>query len=306
MPDAPVVLIIEDEPDLANRYAEWLNDAYTVRTANDGETAFWHFDTSVDVVLLDRQLPDMSGEELLGQLKESNVECQFAMLTGVEPEVGVLKLDIDEYVQKPIEREDLRELVGRLEERSAVEGAVSSYLSLLSKKRALEAEYGDADPESDPRYQSLTSELLARRRQIDSLLTQLDGSGVDVTDVADAADAADNREGDRTPVYKQRPREFYGLWLLAALAYGVGDVLSTVYAVFVIPGIQEANPIVDVLLANFGIGGFLIFKLLVFLVLITISVQGARTDDRFSYYWPPLVATVLGVGLTAWNLWLVV
>jgi DNA-binding response OmpR family regulator len=103
---------------------------HAVRTANDGETALWHFDTSVDVVLLDRRLPDMGGEELLGQLKESDVEYQFAMLMGVEQGFEILKLDIDEYVRKPIERKELRELVGRLEERNAVEGAMSSCLGL--------------------------------------------------------------------------------------------------------------------------------------------------------------------------------
>lgn len=302
MPDAPVVLIIEDEPDLADLYAEWLGDDYAVRTATDGETALWHFDESVDVVLLDRRLPDMSGEELLGHLKESGIECQYAMLTGVEPGFEILKLDIDEYVRKPIERAELRELVDRLEERKAVEGAISSYLALLSKKRALESEYDAAELDSEPSYRSLTSEIITRRRQIESLLTQLDESGVAVTD----ADADGELETDRTPIYKRQPRGFYGLWLLAALTYGVGDILSTVYAVFMVPGVDEANPIVDALLANVGIGGFLLFKLLVFLVLISISVQGARTDDRFSYYWPPILATALGIGLTVWNLSLII
>ena len=304
MPDAPVVLIIEDEPDLADLYAEWLGDDYVVRTATDGETALWHFDESVDVVLLDRRLPDMSGEELLGQLKESGVECQFAMLTGVEPGFEILKLDIDEYVRKPIERGELRELVDRLEERKAVEEAISSYLALLSKKRALESEYDAAELDSEPSYRSLTSEIVTRRRQIESLLNQLDESGVAVTDVSDV-DTDDEREIGRTPVYKRRPKEFYGLWLLAALTYGAGDIVSTVYAVFLVPGIEEANPIVDALLQNFGVSGFLLFKLFVFFVLISISVQGARTEDRFSYYWPPALATLLGAGLTLWNLSLI-
>jgi len=190
------------------------------------------------------------------------------------------------------------DLVGRLEERTAVAGAVGSYLSTLSKKRALEAELDAGKLEDDPRYRSLSGELATRRRQIDSILTQLEESGLDVSDAAGDAPSPE-------PVYETRPREFYGLWLLAALAYGAGDIISTVYAVFLVSGVNEANPIVDVILQNFGIGGFLLFKLLVFLILISISVQGARTGDRFSYYWPPVLATLLGAGLTLWNLSLI-
>jgi len=123
------------------------------------------------------------------------------------------------------------------------------------------------------------------------------------SDDAGAADAS--RRATDPPIYRSRPVEFYGIWLLAALTYGAGDVLSTLYAVFGVRGIDEANPVVDALLVNFGVPGFLLLKLLVFLVLISVSVQGARTDDRFSYYWPPVLMTLLGLGLTLWNLSLI-
>lgn len=299
MPDDTVVLIVEDEPDLAELYAEWLGDDYTVRTAESGDAALWQFDGAVDVVLLDRDLPDTSGEELLGQLKGSGVDCGYAMLTGTEPGFEILKLDVDEYVRKPIDRDGLGALVDRLEERTAVEVAVGAYLSTLSKKRALEAELDSAERDSDPRYRSLSSELVTRRRQIDSVLTRLSESGVEV------GEREDGTVAPGPPIYEARPKEFYGLWFLAALTYGVGDIVSTVYAVFLVPGVDEANPVVDALLSNFGIGGFLLFKLLVFLALISIGVQGARTGDRFSYYWPPILATLLGTGLTLWNLSLI-
>lgn len=298
MPDDPIVLLLKRDPDLSERYAAWLGDDYTVRVAESGEAARRQFDDAVDVVLLERDLPDTAGEDLLGRLKASGVECGFAMLTETEPDAELLRLDVDEYVTEPIERAELRALVDRLVERAAVEGAMEEYLSALSKKRALEADLDEEGRESDPRYRSLSSELLARRRQIESLLTGLDGSGIDAPN-SDADDPTPE------PIYKTHPLEFYGLWLLAALTYGVGDIVSTVYAVFAVSGVDEANPVVDTLLVNFGIGGFMLFKLIVFLALISISVQGARTTDRFSYYWPPAIATSLGAGLTLWNLSLI-
>lgn len=106
------------------------------------------------------------------------------------------------------------------------------------------------------------------------------------------------------PIYRRYPREFYGLWFLAAATYGFGDVVSTVLAVFTDPGLVESNPVVSVVLAGYGLPGFLVVKLVILVTLLWISVGGARSSDRLTYYWPPIVATALGSTLTGWNLWL--
>lgn len=301
-----VVLIIEDEPDLADQYAAWLDDDYEVRSTIDAETALEEFDESVDVVLLDRQLPDASGAGLLGRLRARDGDFAAAMITGIEPDERVLRLDVDEYVTKPIERDELRALVERLADRHAVKTAVDGYLSLLAERRPTEADPSDAEPESDSRSKSRSGELLARRRQIESLLVRLEAPGgessIALSGDEGRVDGTGESGAGEPPIYRSRPIEFYGLWLLAALTYGVGDVVSTLYAVLGIAGVDETNPVVRALLDSFGIPGFLLLKFLVFLVLISVSVQGARTDDRFSYYWPPVVMALLGVALTAWNL----
>jgi hypothetical protein len=120
----------------------------------------------------------------------------------------------------------------------------------------------------------------------------------------DAARAAGGSSVSLDPLYHRDSAVFYGLWFLAAATYGFGDIVSTLLAVVTAPGIVESNPIVAGVLANYGIPGFLAVKLAILVVLVWISVGGARDDDRFTYYWPPVVATVLGTGLTGWNLWL--
>lgn len=121
----------------------------------------------------------------------------------------------------------------------------------------------------------------------------------------------DHAAGDRAgssvaaePIYRRYPQEFYGLWFLAAATYGFGDIVSTVLAVFADPGLVESNPVVSVVLAGYGVPGFLVVKFVILVTLLWISVGGARSRDRFTYYWPPIVATALGTALTGWNLWL--
>ena len=63
--DQPTILVVEDEQALIELYVRWLEDEYDVRTAEGGEEALEEFDDSVGVVLLDRLMPGMSGDEML-------------------------------------------------------------------------------------------------------------------------------------------------------------------------------------------------------------------------------------------------
>ncbi|OYR59000.1 HalX domain-containing protein [Halorubrum halodurans] len=309
-PDA-TVLIIEDDREEAESYAGWLDD-YDVRLAADGENALAGLDGDVDVILLDGDLSDPPSEELLGRLRARSLDCQIALLSGAQVGSDVLRLDIDEYVPRPLNREELRETVRRLADHGAVAGSVETYLSLVSRRRRIEARRSDEDLTDDERYRELTGEIAARRRQISSLLERIDDpvtrSGERPADPLgdDRPEGYSGADADDGPFYRVRSAEFYGLWLVAALTYGVGDVVSTLYATVAVPGLIEGNPAVSVLLENFGVPGFLLLKLLVFLVLISVSVQGARARERFSYYWPPVLATGVGVLLTGWNLRLVI
>lgn len=126
----------------------------------------------------------------------------------------------------------------------------------------------------------------------------------DANATREAARAAGGSTVSLAPLYRRDSAAFYGLWFLAAATYGFGDIVSTLLAVVTAPGIVESNPVVATVLANYGIPGFLAVKFGILVVLVWISVGGARDDDRFTYYWPPVVATMLGTGLTGWNLWL--
>ncbi|WP_123623961.1 hypothetical protein [Halorubrum sp. CSM-61] len=105
----------------------------------------------------------------------------------------------------------------------------------------------------------------------------------------------------RRPAYRRRPQEFYWLWIAATATYGVGDIVSTIAFLEYVPTIDEANPVVAVALDAFGLGGLVALKIAVYLVMLWISVHGAREGDGFLYYFPPVLLTLVGIYLTASN-----
>ncbi|WP_281193638.1 hypothetical protein [Halorubrum sp. F4] len=114
-----------------------------------------------------------------------------------------------------------------------------------------------------------------------------------------------SRSRDRTrrhPAYLRRPEEFYTLWIAATSTYGVGDIVSTIAFLAYVPAVEEANPVVALALDSFGLAGLVALKIAVYLVMLWISVVGAREGDGLLYYFPPVLLTLVGLYLTGSNI----
>lgn len=95
-------------------------------------------------------------------------------------------------------------------------------------------------------------------------------------------------------------REFYLLWVVVVVTYGVGDMLTTM-AVVDAPGLHEANAVVTAALA-FGGGGLAALKFLVIGGCVVLSAGAALRRDRVLYYLPPALLTAMGSLVTVHNL----
>lgn len=157
--DEGTVLLVDDERNITALFEAWLGGTYTVRTANDGETALERMDESVDVVLLDRRMPGRSGDEILAAIRERGYDARVAMVTAVEPDFDVLELGFDDYLTKPVEREDLERVVAALMERKHYSDEVIEYFSLAAKKAALESSKPTAKLASSDEYDALVADL---------------------------------------------------------------------------------------------------------------------------------------------------
>ncbi|RDI71310.1 response regulator [Halopelagius longus] len=112
--DRPTVLVVEDEETVVEAYALWLSETANVRTATGGKEALELVDDDVDAVLLDRRMPDLSGDETLAEMRERGHDCRVAMVTAVDPDVEATEESFDTYLTKPVTREEIVDTVEEL------------------------------------------------------------------------------------------------------------------------------------------------------------------------------------------------
>jgi CheY-like chemotaxis protein len=108
---------VDDEVETADLFTEMLRDDYAVRTAYSGEEALGMMNSDVSVVLLDRRMPGMSGDEVLQTIRARDFDCRVVMVTALEPDIGILELPFDEYLVKTVMRDEIRDAVSRMEGR---------------------------------------------------------------------------------------------------------------------------------------------------------------------------------------------
>ncbi|MCP4156617.1 MAG: sigma-54-dependent Fis family transcriptional regulator [bacterium] len=106
------ILIVEDEK-VAGRalYDNLKKQGFVCTLFDNAEEALLHFrEAPVDLVLLDYKLPGMSGEEFFRQIKELNPLTPVIFMTAyssVEKAVKLLRMGAYNYLNKPIEMEEL-------------------------------------------------------------------------------------------------------------------------------------------------------------------------------------------------------
>lgn len=173
--DSPEVLVVDDESRLADLFAAWLeNDGWTVVTAYDGETALENFSESVEIVLLDRRMPGLSGDEVLTKLRERDPNASVVMVTAVDPDFDIIEMGFDDYLVKPVSKDELLELVNRVMTRSEYAADVQEYYSLVSKQSLLQVEKSSQELADNEEYQRLEDRITELKAKVDDRLAELE------------------------------------------------------------------------------------------------------------------------------------
>jgi DNA-binding response OmpR family regulator len=110
------VLVVEDHAELAETIANGLRrEGMAVDVANDGAQALYNAQVyEYDVVVLDRDLPKLHGDEVAARMIEAGARPRILMLTAsgeVQDRVEGLSIGADDYLTKPFA---FAELVARV------------------------------------------------------------------------------------------------------------------------------------------------------------------------------------------------
>jgi len=168
------VLVVDDERDVAELYATWLSMEHDVRRAHDGEKALEKVDQSVDVVFLDRQMPGMSGDEVLDAIDDRGIDCRVVMVTAVDPGFDIVEMPFDDYLNKPVEKRDLVNAIEQQLTAERYDERLTEYLEVTSKLALLESEKPEPELEGSEEITRLRERADRLRDELDETLAEFD------------------------------------------------------------------------------------------------------------------------------------
>jgi DNA-binding response OmpR family regulator len=149
------VLVVDDEPEVADAYSKLLATEYEVRTAYGGEAALEEVDEDVDVVLLDRRMPELSGDDVLAEVRERDLDVRVVMVTAVDPGFDILDMQFDDYLCKPVDAATLRDAVEQQLRAASYDDQLDEFFEVTAKMGVLEARRLPGELEDDEEYREL-------------------------------------------------------------------------------------------------------------------------------------------------------
>jgi len=167
------VLVVEDEDHLAELYTDYLADDYDVRTAYAGVEALEMLSSDLDVVLLDRRMPVVSGNEVLAEIEDRGLQCRVAMVTAVDPDFDIIDMGCDDYIVKPVTREDITEVVGRLMKVTEYDDRMRELTAKRLKRNVLQIEKSENELRQSDEFARLQDEIADLERDIEDIAEEI-------------------------------------------------------------------------------------------------------------------------------------
>jgi DNA-binding NtrC family response regulator len=164
-------LVVDDEEALLETYEAMLSIDYEVETAASGSAALAKLSSETDVVLLDRRMPEQSGEAILSEIRDRGVDCQVVFCSAVVPDTDIVPLEIDDYLQKPVSPDDLSETIEQQADVQSQSDEIREYAALVAKRAAIED--AAAPTSGDEQYQTLLEEIEQKEQTADSTEIEL-------------------------------------------------------------------------------------------------------------------------------------
>lgn len=154
MPLLPKVLLVEDDRSIAGALAQALRDDYDIDVASSGKLALYKTDTDqYEAIMLDLNLPDISGIFVCQQLRERGVSAPILILsaeTKVLTKINLLDAGANDYLTKPFSLGELKARLRALARSNGKSGHRSSKLTvgdLVMNRRTFKVDRGGVEIE---------------------------------------------------------------------------------------------------------------------------------------------------------------
>jgi two-component system, response regulator YesN len=136
------ILLVDDDLDFREEFKDYFN-TYTIVEAQDGEKALALLKkpNEIDLVILDVRMPGIQGTEALIEIKKIAPGLAVIILTGNSSEdvaIDAVKGHADDYLQKPVDLNAVRESIDKLLEAKASRSPGYSDDKIGKAKRYLE------------------------------------------------------------------------------------------------------------------------------------------------------------------------
>ena len=141
------IFIVDDEESMCNFMAIMLQkEGYEVETSTDGRHAIEQICTgSYDLVITDMMMPDMSGLELLSQVKERKSDQDFIVMTAfasVESAIEAMKKGASDYVTKPFKLDEIKLTIDKVLSHNRIIGENITLRKQLAQAQGLDTIIG--------------------------------------------------------------------------------------------------------------------------------------------------------------------
>src|SRR5262252_9231881 len=145
------ILVVDDEPSILKLLKEALTQwGYQVGCVSTGAEALEAIRTELfDAAITDIRMPEMSGLDLLREIKRHDDSIEVIVMTGyptIASAVEALKEGAYDYLSKPLILDELRHLMARVTERRFLKGEVQSLRARLGEELTVNELVGNAVP----------------------------------------------------------------------------------------------------------------------------------------------------------------
>ncbi|WP_255170952.1 winged helix-turn-helix transcriptional regulator [Natrononativus amylolyticus] len=132
----PSVVLADGDRRITDMYGEWLTDRYTVFRTHNGDELGSHLEETTDVVIFDEGLPGVDPRDVPDMVGST---CRTIALVGDRPGAGLLEIECDDVLRKPVVRETVLEAIDEQLRRRGEPAARRDRAALAAKLELLES-----------------------------------------------------------------------------------------------------------------------------------------------------------------------